>query len=187
MKNVLMMFMFLTLHVNAYEYVCKVNDSKIWISLAGEKVFMDEGYGERVGYLQGEEYIFGHGTGSIQILKDNKGYINKVIRDDNVNISTSVFCKTRSEMLEYNNSLNEEASNGIASNNMDDVLDVVAKQSYIRSSCKTQAELTYALNNKYREFAQKVGIEKLYLTCIQLSNFEVEYVPDIDKVINILK
>ncbi len=73
-------------------YLCKINDKNIIISTADKKIFIDEGYGKRTGYLQGEEYVFGRGTGSIKIIRNNHGEIIKIIRDDNVETRISTSC-----------------------------------------------------------------------------------------------
>lgn len=53
---------------------------------------MDEGYGKRTGYLQGKEYVFGRGTGSIKIIKNTHREIIKIIRDNNIKTRISTSC-----------------------------------------------------------------------------------------------
>lgn len=92
MKKTLLMFLGLTFLSDASMYVCKINNKNIIISTADKKIFMDEGYGKRTGYLQEEEYVFGHGTGYIKIIRNNQREIIKIIRDDNVETRTSESC-----------------------------------------------------------------------------------------------
>ena len=87
-----MIFIVLTFSIEASQYLCKINDTNIVISIEGKKVIMDEGYGKRTGYLQGNEYVFGHGTGTVKIIKNKKGHIVKIYRDDNVDTYTSTSC-----------------------------------------------------------------------------------------------
>ncbi len=92
MKKISLIFFILSYLSNASWYVCKINDKNIIISTEDKKIFMDEGYGKRTGYLQGHEYMFGHGTGSIKIIRDKRGEIIKIIRDDNVETLMSTSC-----------------------------------------------------------------------------------------------
>lgn len=73
------------------------------------------------------------------------------------------------------------------SHNEQSILDVIQIKAYIESGCKTQAKLTYALENKHKSFAQQIGINKLYRKCMELANFETKDVPNIDLVIQKLK
>jgi len=56
MKKTLLIFLGLTFLSDASIYVCKIDDKNIVISTIGKKIFMDEGYGKRTGYLQGQVY-----------------------------------------------------------------------------------------------------------------------------------
>lgn len=46
------------------------------------------------------------------------------------------------------------------------------KLAAIKSGCKTQAELTCYMENKYKNLCNKVGLDKYYQTCLKLSSFE---------------
>lgn len=46
------------------------------------------------------------------------------------------------------------------------------KLSRIKSGCKTQAKLACYMENKYKNLCNKVGIDKYYQTCLNLSSFE---------------
>lgn len=92
MKKALLILLGLTFLSNASVYVCKINDKNIIISTVDKKIFMDEGYGKRIGYLQGQEYVFGRGTGSIIIIRNNHGEIVKIIRDNNIETHISTSC-----------------------------------------------------------------------------------------------
>ena len=82
MKYFLIIILTLSGSVNASSYVCKVNEKNIILSVKDKKIHMDEGYGQRIGYLQGTEYLFGHGTGSVKVMQNKKGKITKIIRDE---------------------------------------------------------------------------------------------------------
>jgi len=97
MKLLISIF-FITLVSNAYDYVCYFKNSKIFFSLHDNIIEMDEGYGNRKGYREGEEYLFGHGTGSLKIIKSNNE-ITGVIRDDNVDTYMSSECKNTKKMV----------------------------------------------------------------------------------------
>lgn len=103
MNKLLVIFIGLTYLSNASLYTCKVNGENIGITIDGKKKIrmVDENGILRIGYLNGQEYNFGHGAGSVKITKDKKGNVVSILIDDNVNTYTSMSCSSNPQYDKY--------------------------------------------------------------------------------------
>ena len=86
-KIIFILFSSAFVFANTISYKCVADSEDIMhIKLSGKKIYMSDNYGDFTGSLYKGEYLFGHGTGSIKIVKGSVETEHiTIMRDDNVN------------------------------------------------------------------------------------------------------